>query len=89
MATVNARSKPSVSARAAASRASPRVWPLAIVLRIARPSAPPISRDVLSRPEATPLCALATPCMATIVDGTSEKPMPSAVRRAPARTLPA
>ena len=41
----------------------------AIVVSTARPSAPPSSREVLSRPEATPAGAAGTPCTATIVDG--------------------
>jgi hypothetical protein len=48
-----------------------------------------MSRLVLSSPDATPLCVPATPCMATMVAGTSVKPMPSAVRSAPASTAPA
>ena len=58
----------------------------AIVLSTASPSAPPISREVFSRPEASPLWRPGTPCIATIVAGTSEKPMPSAVSTRPRGT---
>ena len=74
--TWKATLKPSVSAIAVPPPA-PRELDAAIVLRIARPSAPPNSREVFNRPEASPLWVRGTPCVAAIVEETSVNPMPS------------
>ncbi len=61
----------------------------AIAARIARPSAPPNSREVLTSPEASPASPGSTPATAAIVAGTNERPMPDRHeqrrRRAPRR----
>ena len=67
-------------AGARAMRAA-RVRASAIVESTASPSAPPISREVFSSPEPTPLCARGSHCIATIVAGTSERPIPIAESR--------
>jgi hypothetical protein len=85
--TVKARSNPSVNARAAPIPSSARVCAAAIVLSTASPSAPPISREVFNSPEPRPLCELGSPCIATIVAGTSEKPIPSEVSKAPGSSV--
>src|SRR5437016_1045633 len=76
-------------ARAALTPTAPRVCAAAIVLSTDRPIAPPMRRDVFSRPLATPLRGPSTPCIATIVAGTSVKPIPSDVSTPPTSTMPA
>ncbi|HTZ87871.1 MAG TPA: hypothetical protein VMB05_14485 [Solirubrobacteraceae bacterium] len=56
------------------------------MLRTARPSAPPIRREVFSKPEASPLCSRGTPDTAAIVAGTSVSPSPSAESTPPGST---
>ena len=47
--------------------------------RIARPSEPPICRDVFTRPEARPASSGRAPVIAAIVTGTKERPIPADV----------
>ena len=61
---------------------------VAIVDRIAIPSAPPICCDVLIRPEASPASDGWTPASAAIEIGTNEKPIPSATSRKPGSRSP-
>ncbi len=52
---------------------------VASVTRIASPSPPPIWREVLTRPEASPACPSLAPWVAAIVDGTIDIAIPAAV----------
>ena len=56
-----------------------RVTVAAIVVTAAMPTAPPIWRVVLIRPEAMPASGGATPCSAAIVTGTNVRPRPTPV----------
>ena len=77
--SANAWWKPSVSASACeTSPASPAVRWVATAASSARPSEPPIWRDVLTSPEASPASVRRTPAVAAIVTGTNEKPIPAA-----------
>ena len=60
-------------------RRSEFVREVAIAARMASPRAPPNSRAVLTRPEASPASWGATPATALIVAGTKARPIPSAV----------
>ena len=56
---------------------------VAIVERIATPTAPPICCEVLISPEARPASWACTPASAAIEIGTNEKPRPTAPIRKP------
>ena len=52
---------------------------VASVTRTASPSPPPIWREVLTRPEASPACPSLAPWVAAIVEGTIDIAIPAAV----------
>ena len=60
---------------------------MASAARIARPSAPPNSREVFTRPEASPASSWSTPATAAIVTGTNARPSPIATSSDGARIV--
>src|SRR5580704_14347475 len=85
-ATTNAREYPALSAAVtdvapwlAASAACARS--VAIVASTARPREPPICREVLRTPEASPASVKATPAVAAAASGVNSKPRASAMRQ--------
>jgi hypothetical protein len=85
-ATTNAREYPALSATVtgtppwpAASAACARS--VAIVASTARPREPPICREVLSTPEASPASVMATPAVAAAASGVNSKPRASDAHR--------
>src|SRR5262249_46507238 len=72
----NAAWKPWVSASAGATPVSSAATVAAMVVTAAMPTAPPIWRVVLIRPEAMPASAGETPWSAAIVTGTNVRPRP-------------
>src|SRR5580693_4168456 len=85
-ATTNAREYP--ASRAAATDVAP--WPaasaacarsVAIVASTARPREPPICREVLRTPEASPASVKATPAVAAAASGVNSRPRASAIRQ--------
>ena len=85
-ATTNAREYPALSAAVtgtppwpAASAACARS--VAIVASTARPREPPICREVLSTPEASPASVTATPAVAAAASGVNSRPRASEIRQ--------